>query len=174
MYYVWAGLLVLANACAVGITLFTLPGNWLIVAFTALFVWAIGAVEMGWTTVVILVVLAVVGEIVEVAAGAAGAAREGASRRAMLLSLIGTVVGSMIGAAIGVPIPVIGLIIGAVGGGALGAFAGAWMGEQWKGTTTEQGVRIGRAAMIGRVLGTAGKLMVGAIMFVVAAVNAFV
>ena len=47
------------------------------------------------------------------------------------------------------------------------------MGEHWKGRTFEQGVEIGRAAFLGRLFGTVGKLAIGVVMMVVAAADAF-
>ena len=177
VYFVLAVLLVLINGSALCATLFALPGNWIIAVCTALFAGLVhGATGQGihWLTAGFVILLAVVGEILEVALGAAGAAKQGASRRAMLLSLVGTVAGSLMGAIAGTPIPVLGTILGALGGGALGAFGGAWLGEAWKGTDTDQRTRVGKAALTGRLIGTAAKLFVGGVMFVVAAFDAFV
>ena len=175
MYYLWAVLFVAANVLAWLSNLFMVPGNWLIVGLAALFAWQFPA-ELGdglaWRTVLILGLLAVAGEVVEFAAGAAGAARQGGSRRGMVLAIVGAFVGSIAGAAIGIPVPVIGPLIGAVGGGAAGAFVGAYVGEAWKGRTSAASYEIGRGALVGRVLGTVGKLGVGAIMVVVTAIAA--
>ena len=127
-----------------------------------------------WATVGVGVALAIVGELVELAAGAAGRGRTGASRRAMVLALLGTVVGSVLGAFVAIPIPIVGPIIGAVGGGALGAFAGVYIGETAIGRSTEQSLAAGKGAMIGRLLGTASKLVIGVVLFVVVAVNALI
>jgi uncharacterized protein YqgC (DUF456 family) len=128
---------------------------------------------MSWWTVGILAGLAVAGEVVEFVAGAAGAARQGASRRSIVLSLVGTIVGSIVGAIIGIPIPLIGPLIAALGGGAVGAFAGAYLGETWKGRSSDQSLSVSKAAVIGRLLGTLGKLAVGALMVVVVAIDGF-
>ncbi|HEY2253776.1 MAG TPA: DUF456 family protein, partial [Planctomycetaceae bacterium] len=73
-----------------------------------------------------------------------------------------------------IPVPLIGNLIGAVLGGAVGAFAGAYTGEYWKGKNERERLAIGTAAMIGRVLGTVGKLGIGAIMVVITAIDAFI
>jgi len=39
MIYVWLSMLILLNACWLMLVLFTLPGNWLMVASTCLFAW---------------------------------------------------------------------------------------------------------------------------------------
>jgi uncharacterized protein YqgC (DUF456 family) len=177
IYFLWAVLLVVASGIAWLLTLFTLPGNWLIVAAAALFAWLIPH-EAGrgvtWTTVAVLVSLAILGEIVEFGAGAAGAAKQGASRRAIVLSIVGAMVGSILGLTIGLPIPILGSFVMAVLGGAGGAFVGAYLGETWKGRTEAERMAVGRGAFAGRLWGTVGKLAVGAIMLAILAWDAFV
>jgi uncharacterized protein YqgC (DUF456 family) len=171
-YYVWAFLLIFACGIAWLTTLVTLPGNWMIAGLAALFAWLI-PVEAGggisWTAVAVLVVLAVAGEIIEFGAGAAGAAKQGASKRAVALAMLGAGVGSVIGLMIGLPIPILGSLIMAVLGGAGGAFAGAYVGETWKGRPAEDRMAAGRGAFAGRIWGTVGKLVVGMIMLVIVA-----
>ena len=172
-------LLFIANtACWLG-TIFTLPGNWVIVGLAALCAFflpeqADSALGFTLLSVVILALLAGLGELIEFLASAAGAAKQGASRRAMALSLAGAAVGSITGAIIGVPVPVVGPIIAAIGGGALGAFGGAYLGEYWKGRANHERLSISTGAMIGRVLGTVGKLIVGAAMVAYATVESFI
>jgi uncharacterized protein len=177
MIYFWAILLIVGMGLAWTTTLFTFPGNWVIVGLAALFVWLLppeAGGKLDWTTVGVAAFLGLVGEGIEFFAGAAGAKKQGATRRAMLLALIGTVVGSITGAVISLPIPIIGPIIGAVGGGALGAFGGAYLGEAWAGRDESQRIAAGRGALVGRLLGTAGKLLVGAVMIVVIGIDALV
>ena len=177
IYWIWAALLVLCAVAAWFATLFSLPGNWGMVGLIIIFALFYPEGEgrgVGWIGVAVVAGLAVVGEVIEFAAGAAGAAKEGGSRRGMLLAILGTVVGSIAGAIIGVPIPVVGSIIAAVGGGALGAFCGAYLGETWKGKTSAESLAVSKAALIGRLLGTMAKLIVGAVMVVVIALAVFV
>jgi len=176
LYYVWAVILVLMNVTAWLTNSLSIPGNWLIVGFTALFVAMVPPEAergIGWVGVGVLAFLALMGEVIEFAAGAAGAGSRGGSRRGMGLAIVGTMIGSIGGAFVGLPVPVVGPVLGALAGGALGAFAGAWVGEIWKGRTLRDGFDIGTGAMIGRLFGTAGKLVVGAVMVVVVAVDAF-
>jgi uncharacterized protein YqgC (DUF456 family) len=176
VYYLWAVLLLVVSGAAWFLTLFTLPGNWLIIAAAALFAFLLPE-EAGrgitWITVGVLIGLAIVGEIIEFGAGAAGAAKQGASRRAIVLSIVGAMVGSIAGLAIGAPIPIVGSFLMAVLGGAAGAFAGAYLGETWKGRTDEERVAAGKGAFFGRLWGTVGKLAVGAIMLAILAWDAF-
>jgi len=175
-YIIWAILLSVANAACWLTLLFALPGTWMIVALTALFV-AFGppheSFEVTWTTVIVLTILAMLGEVVEFVAGAAGAAKQGASKRAMVLAIVGTMIGSVAGAVVGVPIPIVGSVIGAIGGGAVGAFGGAFLGEVWLGKTGDESLSVGWGALVGRLLGTVGKLAIGAVMLIVATVDLF-
>lgn len=176
-YYVGATLLMFGASVAWITNFFALPGNWFIVGLAALFAWAVmpinGGAGITWQTVGLLAVIAGGGEVLEMVAGAYGAAKQGASRRGVALALIGTLAGSITGAIIGFPVPVVGPILGAVAGGAAGAFAGAYLGEMWKHGSSDRSVSVGWGALIGRLLGTVGKLAVGAVIVVVLAIRAF-
>jgi uncharacterized protein len=176
LYYLWALLLVVGCLLAWLLNLVALPGNWVVLGAVALFAWLLPESEgrgITWTTVFVLLGLAIAGEIVEFLAGAAGAARQGASRRAIALSIVGAIVGSVVGLGIGTPIPILGSLIMAVLGGAAGAFAGAYLGEVWKGRDEPERLAAGRGAFIGRIWGTVGKLAVGAVMLAIVAYDAF-
>jgi uncharacterized protein YqgC (DUF456 family) len=177
LFYLWPAVLLLGNLAAWCLNLLGLPGNWLIVLFSALFAWLVrgpdGLPAMSGYVVVVLLLLALAGELVEFLAGMAGAARQRASRRSLALSLVGSIVGSLAGVAVGLPVPVVGSAVAAVVGGALGAFLGAAIGEHWKGTDPQRTLAVGSAAFWGRLWGTAGKLAVGAVMVIVATVDAF-
>lgn len=173
----WGIVLVLAAIACWFANVFTLPGNWLIIGLAALFAWLLPADEygrgFGWITVIVLALIAVLGEVIEFAAGAAGAAKHGASRRALLLSIVGAAVGSITGAAVGIPVPIIGPLVAAVGGGAAGAFGGAYLGEVWKGKLHPERTAVSTGALMGRLFGTIGKLAAGAAMVAVLAVMTF-
>ena len=124
---------------------------------------------LGWRTVVTVVVLAALGEIIELAAGAMGVARTGGSKRSAALALAGSLVGSLVGVVIGVPIPVVGSVLAAVISAGIGAMAGAIIGELSVGRTPGAGWRVGKAAFWGRLAGTLGKMLLGAVMIVVVA-----
>ncbi len=175
-YYVWVTLLLLGAGVAWITNFFALPGNWFIVGLAALFAWAVtplnGGEGINWQAVGLLAVIAAGGELLEMVAGAYGAAKQGASRRAVALALVGTIAGSITGAIMGLPVPFAGSILGALAGGAAGAFAGAYLGEMWKHGITDKSVSVGWSALIGRLLGTVGKLAAGAVLVVVLAVRA--
>ncbi len=177
IYYIWASLLILACCASWCLTLFTLPGNWIMVGLAAGFAWMYHPPEphgLSWGVVGAVLLLAGLGELVEFVAGAAGAAKEGGSRRGMILSIVGAAVGSVLGAIVGVPIPIVGPIVAALGGAAAGAFCGAYLGETWKGRDHASTMAVSKAALVGRVLGTVGKLAIGAVMVAVISVDAIV
>ncbi|WP_437185768.1 DUF456 domain-containing protein [Planctomicrobium sp. SH668] len=174
MIYLWAFLLFLSNALAWASNFFGVPGNWLLVIFSVVYklVLPIETVpDLSWTMIFLLIVLATFGEVWEFAAGAFGAAKQGASRRGAIMSIVGSLIGSIVGATVGIPIPVVGPLIGALLGGGIGAFAGAYFGEQ--GRSHRDRMQIGKGALIGKYLGIAGKLIFGLIMLVIATVDSF-
>ena len=147
-----------------------LPGNWLIVAAAVLDAWLMGPDATGaisWQTVFVLAALAVAGEIAELAASAAGVKQVGGSRRGAVLAIAGSIVGSIVGLFVGVPIPIVGSLVAAVLFGAVGALAGAVLGESWKGRDFDASLTVGKAAFVGRVLGTVAKMIVSSLMVAV-------
>jgi uncharacterized protein YqgC (DUF456 family) len=176
IYYFWALLLVITCGVAWLLSLISLPGNWIMVGAAALYAWIFPeAADRGlmWSTIALLILLAILGEVIEFGAGAAGAARQGASRRAVALSIVGAMLGSFAGLMIGTPIPILGSFLMAVFGGAVGAFVGAYLGEAWKGRGGDERMAVGRGAFSGRLWGTVGKLAVGAIMLAIVVWDAF-
>ena len=83
------------------------------------------------------------------------------------MALVGSIVGGILGAFIGMPIPLIGSVLAAVFFAGLGAMAGAILGETWAGREADTSWRIGRAAFWGRLAGTLGKMILGAVMIVI-------
>ncbi len=167
--------LVVALAACWWLTLFGLPGNWLIVALAVGDFYLVDPerrVAMGTFTLCVLAGLALLGELLELAAGSVGAKRAGGSRRGALLAIVGAIVGAVTGAVIGLPIPIIGSAAAAVLFASPGAAAGAVLGETSGGKTLDESWRIGHAAFWGRLFGTLGKVFLGAVMVCVAAVAA--
>jgi len=167
MYWIAATILLCLNALSLVANLFLLPGNWFMVGTLCLFILGVGSGSGGpdWTTVLVVVGLAVLGEVLEMFTGTAVASKKGASRRAMILSLVVSFIGAIAGSFV-IPIPVIGGAIGAIAGAAVGAFSGAWLGEAWKGSEAGQRTEIGKAAMGGRMIGMLAKVGVGAAIFI--------
>jgi len=148
-----------------------LPGNWLIVIAVAIYAWALptdAGAAIGWNVVIALVVLALLAEAAELAAAALGVSKAGGSRRGALLAILGSIVGGVVGAIVGLPIPLVGSLVAAVVFGGVGALAGAMAGESWKGRDFDSSLEIGKGAFVGRVLGTAAKMVAASIMVIVA------
>ena len=174
--FVGAVLLVLGSLFAWFLTVLQLPGNWLMVLLTALAAWLMpeeSRFSVGRLTVGIVFSLAVVGEVLELAVGTVAAKKQGASRRAVGLALLGGIMGAMSGAGGGSVVPVFGTLFGILAGGAGGAFLGAYLGETWKGRSESQAVAVGKAVAIGRTLGVLGKMSVGVVMVLIVAWDAF-
>jgi hypothetical protein len=173
LFWVLAGLLISVNAISLFLNLLLLPGNWLMVGASV--VWVL-ATDLGrgptWTIVIVSLALAATGELFESLLGSAQAARKGASRRAMVLSLALSIAGSIVGTFL-IPIPVVGSVLGAILGAAVGAFSGAWLGEAWKGTEMAKRSEIGSAAMTGRLWGMLVKFLIGAAICAVQVVSLF-
>lgn len=148
------------------LTLFSLPGTWLIVIAAGVYSYFVPdqwRIDIGWIVVFVVLGLAALGEVIEALAGALGAKRAGGSKRSAFLALLGSLGGALLGGMLGLPIPLIGPVIAVVLGAAVGATAGAVIGEQWKGSATEQSWEVGKAAFWGRLLGTLGKVGVACI-----------
>ena len=170
MAIIFALLLILILVTCWLLTLLGMPGNWLMVAAAAVYACLVPAqspVALGWKTVAALLVLAALGEIVELLAGAMGVAKAGGSRRGALMALAGSIIGAIVGIFVGVPIPLIGSIVAVVLFAGLGAMAGAILGETWAGRDADTTWRIARLAFWGRLAGTLGKVILGAVMIAV-------
>jgi len=151
------------------LTLFGLPGNWLIV-LTSGFVWYFsplaGAITVGGFTVIALITLAVVAEAVEWLSTTWGMGKLGASKQAGILALVGSIAGGLSGAGLGLPIPVVGPVLGLILLSALGAMAGAMLGEIWAGKSWQKESQSGSIAILGRLAGSAAKITIASIMVV--------
>lgn len=147
-----------------------LPGNWGLVATAALLAWlapAEWAAHLSWPSVLVLAALAGLGELLEFIAGSAGVSQSGGSRRAMVLALVGSLVGAIVGFFVGLPIPVVGGLVASLLFSGLGAAAGAVVGQRWLGRNWTETMSVGWAAFYGRLLGTLGKSVCGAVMVLV-------
>ena len=171
MTLLFALLLVVVLLVSWALTVIGMPGNWLMLVATAAYAWLLpgeSRAAIGWEVVVVLLVLAAVGEIVELLAGAAGTSRAGGSRRSAVLALLGSIAGGVVGLVLGMPIPLLGSVVGALLLAGVGAMGGAMLGEMWSGGNLQLNWHIGIAAFTGRLLGTLGKALIGALMVVIA------
>jgi uncharacterized protein len=167
---IFALLLIVVLLACLAVTMLGLPGNWLIVATTAIYACLTptsSAAAIGWQPIAILLVLAVLGEIIELLAAARGTTKAGGSRRAASLALLGSIIGAFLGLFVGIPVPLLGSVLAALLFAGLGALAGAILGELWAGKDWNACWRIGKAAFRGRIAGTLGKMLLGAVMVAV-------
>jgi len=140
--FAWALATILAVAGLAGTVLPALPGPILILAAVAVAGWADDFTRIGWPTLVIVTLMIVGAHMVDLASSALGVRRAGASGRAV----IGASLGALCGIFFGLP----GLI--------LGPFVGAAIGEFSVRRNVNQAGRVGLAAWIGFVVGTAAKV----------------
>jgi len=154
-----------------------LPGTWILIGL------AVG-VELldrhyldgpnpetfGWWAIGACGALALVGEALEAGAGAAGTKAGGGSRRGMAGAMIGGLVGAIVFTPL-IPIPVVGTLIGAL----VGTFAGAVIAERTAHAPpdAQSTLKAAGGATAGRLLGTLGKTMIAATVWVVLSVGAF-
>lgn len=165
--YLWLALFLILVCGFWGLNFIGLPGNWLIIAVVALWIW-LGPerFQFPWGVLIGLFVLALVGEAIEFAASVFGTKKMGGSSRGATLSVVGSIIGGILGAVVGIPIPIplVGILIGSILFASVGAMVGAMAGEYWIGTPMKDNMKIGGAAFAGRMLGTVGKITVGSVM----------
>jgi hypothetical protein len=177
VYYLCGVLLLIGNLAAWVGTLFMLPGNWVIVGLAALSAYFLpektNGLGFGWAFVAVLGGLALLGEFVEFFGSAAKARQHQASRRSLVLSILAAMLFATIGGVLGAPLGLVGGVVLIVVGGAAGAFAGTYIGETWKGRPKNERLAVSRAALFGRLLGTAGKLIIGMAMVMLSGLASF-
>ena len=168
--YVLAVLLVLVNAGFLVMTLFMLPGNWLMVAATmAVALWQWDAGMFSIYPLIAICALAAIGEVVEFLTSAIAVRKSGGTRKGSIGALLGGLPGGLIGTLV-IPIPVVGTLVGA----AVGAAAGACLFERrFAKRRPAESVRSGVAAGAGVLIGTVTKSVIGCVIWLIIAVAAF-
>jgi uncharacterized protein YqgC (DUF456 family) len=166
MVYLWASLYVLMNVAWLGLSLLSLPGNWLMIICAFLLDWATADDMFSLWTLGAALVIALIGEIIEFIAGARGAAKAGGTRWGAVGAIVGGITGAIVGSAI---LLVIGTLIGA----AIGAFAGATLFEMMGGKRRPDAMKAGQGAAVGQVTGMITKFGLGCIIFLILGIAAF-
>ena len=170
MTVLWAILLCGALATGWILTLLGMPGNWLIVAATAVYALIVPAdsvLAIGRPVILILIGLRAGRQRRDRRAGSRRHGRGQSGRRparGAVLALIGSVAGGIVGVLCGLPIPLVGSVLAAVLFASLEALAGTVLGESWKGRGLEDSLQVGKAAFWGRLFGTLAKTLVGSVM----------
>ena len=184
MFYAVAAVYAFLSALCVLSILVGLPGTWMMLALAIIVElvdprWLPGpdATTFGWPLLAVCIALAVVGEGLEFASGMLGTKAGGGTRRGMWGSIAGGLVGATAGTFI---IPVVGTLGGALVGTFVGALAGEMSaareldGSQAAGDRAKDALRPAVAATVSRALGTVAKMGIGATVWVVLAVAAFI
>jgi uncharacterized protein YqgC (DUF456 family) len=169
MVYLWSIVLVILNTAWLGLVVFGLPGNWLIVISTCLFAWwRMDNNVFSIYTLVAIVVLAVLGELVEFTAGMMGARKSGASWKGSIAALFGAVAGAIAGTFM-IPLPFFGTILGAC----LGAGLLVWGMEVSRGEEAERSLRHAVSAGLGEFFGIISKFALGIAIWLIVAIAVF-
>lgn len=145
--------LIVLLLAGVGMTLFALPGN-LVILLAALgyaFVEGFSRFDTGF--LLTLGGIFLLGEAVEFVAGMLGAKRQNASGRAVIAAFVGGVAGAVVGSVV---LPVLGTVAGAVAG----AFGLSYAAEYSKTGDREKAARVARSVAAGLLVGTLFKLAV--------------
>lgn len=171
MIFIWAILVTIVNLFWVALLVLGLPGTWLLLLTCAVAEWFVSGPERLFSreTLLVLAGIAIVGEIIEFGAGVVGTKKFGGTRNGAIGALVGSIVGG-IAFSFFIPVPVIGTLIGAC----LGAAAGSIVMELRGGRTTDEALRAGVGAGVGRFSGTVAKIAIGVIMWLLAAITAFI
>lgn len=140
----WIAAAVLMVGGFIGTILPGMPGVLIIYAGMWLAAWIDDYARIGWMTLTILGVLTVLALAADLVAGVLGAKRVGASRQALIGSVIGGILGIFFG--------FVGLL--------LGPFIGAVVGELMARRSIADATRVGLATWIGLLIGTLAKIAV--------------
>lgn len=140
LWYFLAAAMVLIGL--IGVILPALPGLPLVFAGMLLAAWTDNFEHIHWPTLVVLGLMTLLSLAVDLFATTVGAKRVGASRKALLGSILGTFAGLFF-------LPV-GLFVG--------PFAGALLGELWHGREWRQATKVGFGTWLGIALGVVLKL----------------
>ena len=170
MIYLWLILLILLNVVWLSLVFFALPGNWLMIATTAIFAW-LGPGEEIFSiyTFVAIALLALLGEVMEFFAGAGGAKKAGAGIRGATGAICGAIIGALLGT-IFIPILVFGTLVGSC----FGAGLGAWIAELAGGRRMRHSVHSGVGAGVGQFLGVSAKFAIGIVIWLIVSIAAFI
>lgn len=158
-------LLLLATALiGLFLTVIGLPGTWLFLGAATLFKLFDETIPLAWWAIFTGFGLALVAEAIEWLAASRYAMKYGGSGRAGW----GALIGGIAGAFAGIPIPIIGSLIGSLAG----SFIGALIAEYSVGGSHEHAGRVAWGALIGRVVATAAKASLGAVVAVLVLLSA--
>ncbi len=170
MEYVFGIAMLGLNLLWLSLVVFSLPGNWLMVATVIAFNYYQGSAHVySGVTVAVIVALALLAEVIEFVAGMGGAKKAGASFLGAIAAVIGAILGAIVGTML-VPVPIIGTLLGSCFGAGLGTLSV----EKLKGKTFKDSLKGGLGASKGQLFGVVSKLTIGFIIWIIIAVGLFV
>lgn len=138
----WIAALALIAGGFIGTILPGMPGVMIIYAGMWLAAWIDDFARIGWVTLTILGILTALALAADLVASVLGAKRVGASRQALIGSIVGGIAGIFFG--------LIGLL--------LGPFIGAVAGELLARRSIADATRVGLATWLGLLIGTMAKI----------------
>jgi uncharacterized protein YqgC (DUF456 family) len=138
----WVAAVALILVGLAGTVLPALPGTPLVFVGLLLAAWADGFTRVGWFPLVLLALLTLASFAIDFFASSLGAKKVGASR----LAIVGSVLGGLVGFFFGLP----GLF--------LGPFLGAALGEYISLRSLRRAGKVGLATWLGILFGTAAKI----------------
>jgi uncharacterized protein YqgC (DUF456 family) len=138
---------------AIPLQILGLPGTWLLLADAFLLRWLTEPDLISNSTILILACMAASGELVELWTAASGARSEVPVRGAVTAAIIGAIFGGILGAPI-----FFGL--GAIPGMAAGAWSAVFLIALINGCSPGQALRAATGALMGRLRGTAAKIVI--------------
>lgn len=149
MEYIVVLINILFSVILVGSVIMTmvgLPGNFVIILAAVVYGYYDKFQNVDYGVLVVVGGVFILSEILDFLAGILGAKQEKASKRAILVAVIGTLLGGIGGTAI---LP----IIGSIGGALLGAFIGAGVAEYTKVKDKKQAKRVAMGVVKGQIFG---------------------
>ena len=149
---------------ALPLQLLGLPGTWLLAGDALLFRWLMGPGIMGYHTVLILFIMALMAEGLEFLAAVQGTRSGQPIKGAVAASILGAIAGGILGAPI-----LFGL--GAIPGMALGAWLAVFLVALAGGVPPGTASVTAFGAMVGRLKGTAFKMIVAVVMVAIMIVS---
>jgi len=170
LWWTLAALMTLAGVA--GTVLPVLPGTLLVLAGLFVGAWVDGFVRVSGWTMVAIAALALLAVAIDFIAGLLGAQRAGASRWALIGAALGTVVGLFMGLVGVLFMPFVGAVAGELYALRQPPAGGAASPTQRlpNDSDTRRAFRVGTAAWIGMLVGTAVKLALAFVMIGVFAV----
>lgn len=145
-------------------SVFSLPGNWIMLLLALFYGWGEGFRAMRPWVLATGFVLFAAAEVAEHLCGYLGARTFGGSRWSGLFALAGAIAGALLGAGFGYG-------LGAIPGTVLGAFLGALASEFYRQRHAGRAAMAGLGAALGRAVGLGAKLGSGGAFLALAAVR---